>query len=161
MPSRANLLGGAAASDLGSQPFADSSELRQIPGLTRGTYERLVPYVTVYSMSPTVNPMTAGREVLLGIPGINPQEVDFFLASRAQSASSVEKPPLSGVDRYLSVTELGAATIVAVAKTDSGASFSREAVAMISPNLPIQPYRILRWRQPLDPAPSDAIAMQQ
>jgi general secretion pathway protein K len=150
VPTRANLLGGAVPADLGTQPFADASELRLIPGVTRATYERLLPFVTVYSMSPTINPITATREVLLGVPGINPQEVDFFLASRDQTAASIEKPPLSGVDRYIRIADLSAATIVAAAKTGSGASFTREVVAMISPNLAIQPYRILRWRQPFD-----------
>jgi general secretion pathway protein K len=161
VPSRADLPGETTTRDLDKQPFADESELRLIPGVTRATYERLRPFVTVYSMSPTVNPITATREVLLGIPGINPQEVGFFLASRDQAATSVEKPPLSGVDRYIRVTDLGTATIVAAATTTSGAAFTREAVAMISSNLAVQPYRILRWRQPLDSPAAGETPTQQ
>jgi general secretion pathway protein K len=161
VPSRADLLGGAGMTDLGKQPFADDSELRLIPGMTRATYERLLPFVTVYSMSPTINPMTATREVLLGIPGINAQEVGFFLVSRDQTATSAEKPPLSGVDRYIRIADLGAVTITAAATIGSGASFSREVVAMLSPNLAIQPYRILRWRQPLDQPAADDVTAQR
>lgn len=161
VPSRAALLGGAVTTDLGKQPFADDSELRLIPGVTRVTYERLLPFVTVYSLSATINPITATREVLLAIPGINPQEVEFFLASRDQAATSVEKPLLSGVDRYIRVADLGTATIIAAATTGSGASFTREAVAVISPNLAIQPYRILRWRQPLEPPAADEMTTQR
>jgi general secretion pathway protein K len=159
MPSRADPATGTSGLD--KQPFADESELRLIPGVTRATYERLRPFVTVYSMSPTINPITATREVLLGIPGINPQEVGFFLAARDQAAASVEKPPLSGVDRYIRVADLGTATIVAVATTASGAVFTREAVALISSNLAVQPYRILRWRQPLDSPAAGETPTQQ
>jgi general secretion pathway protein K len=149
--SRAGLFGSpAATTDIAKRPFADASELRMIPGVTRATYERILPFVTVYSSNFTVNPLTAPREVLLGIPGINPQEVDFLLAFREQSIANVEKPPLSGVDRYVSVADLSAATIIAKATTGSGATFAREAVAAISPNLAVQPYRILRWRQAYD-----------
>jgi len=149
--SRAGLFGSrAATTDLARRAFADASELRMIPGVTRATYERILPFVTVYSSSPTVNPLTAPREVLLGIPGIIPQEVDFLLVFREQAIANVEKPPLSGVDRYVSVTDLSAAAIIAKATTGSGATFAREAIAAISPNLAVQPYRILRWRQAYD-----------
>src|SRR5579863_6679421 len=60
----------SSASDITQQPFADLSELRLIPGVTRGIYDQLQPYLTVYSGVPTINPLTSTRAVLLAIPGI-------------------------------------------------------------------------------------------
>jgi hypothetical protein len=88
---------------------------------------------------------------LLTVPGISPEEVDFFLAARYQT--DFEKPALSGVDRYVGVTPLRAVTITARARVGT-ASFTREAVVLISGNLSLRPYRILRWQQPRESSPS-------
>ncbi len=146
-----------STSDFSKLPFADVSELRLVPGVTHGTYDRISPYLTVYAASPTINPMTAPREDLLGIPNINPQEVDFFLADRQAAASSAEKPSLSGVDNYVRVGILQAVTIIAKATTQDGAFFAREAVVTISPGFSIAPYRILRWTQFPEPAAGDEL----
>jgi general secretion pathway protein K len=136
----------SSATDLSKQPFADLSELRLVPGVTRAIYDQLQQCLTIYSSIPTVNPLTASREVLLAIPGVGQQDVEFWLASRDQTKTSLEKPPLTGVDRYVQATEVHAATVTATAVTSTGASFNREAVVAISPLLPLQPFRILRWR---------------
>ncbi len=130
---------------LGSQAFADPSEIWSLPGLSHDAAARLLPYLTVYSQRATLNPLTATRESLLAVPGIGPEEVDFFLAARHQA--DFEKPALSGVDRYVGVTPLRAVTITAQARAGT-ASFTREAVVLVSGNLPLRPYRILRWKQP-------------
>jgi general secretion pathway protein K len=159
-PARLYLGGDTYTADLAGRPFADLSELRLLPGITRATYDRLLPYLTVYSESATLNPVTASRDALLAVPGISPQEVDFYLGTRNQAAAGIEKPALSGADRYVQVGALHAVTITTKGVTPAGASFTREAVVMISPNLPIRPYRILSWRQPREPAPAAVAAAQ-
>lgn len=133
--------------NIADQAFADISELRLLPGVSRDAYERLRPYVTVYSQRPTINPLTASRTTLLAVPGISPQDVEFYLQARDQTASSIEKPALSGVDRYVQVAPLRVVTITARAVTAAGAVFTRQAVVSISGNLPSGPYQILSWRQ--------------
>ena len=133
------------------QAFADTSEILSLPGLSHDAATRLLPYLTVYSQLATINPLTAPREVLLAVPGIGPEEVDFFLNGRHQTG--FEKPALSGVDRYVAVTPPRAITITARSHTET-ASFTREAVVLISGNLSLQPYRILRWQQPRETPPS-------
>jgi general secretion pathway protein K len=145
--------------DIATLPFADLSELRLLPGVPRAVYERMVPYLTVFSESATLNPLTASRVALLAVPGISPQQVAFYLETREQSAGSIEKPALSGADRYVQLGALHAVTITAQAKAASGAVFSRQAVILLSPNLPQRPYRILSWRRPRSaPAPTVAAA---
>lgn len=143
--------------DIATLPFADLSELRLLPGVPHAAYERMVPYLTVFSESATLNPLTASREALLAVPGISPQQVAFYLETREQSASNIEKPALSGADRYVQLGALHAVTITAQAKAASGAVFSRQAVILLSPNLPQRPYRILSWRRP-HAAPPPAVA---
>jgi general secretion pathway protein K len=140
---------------LGMQAFADPSEILSLPGLSHDTATRLLPYLTVYSQRATLNPLTATRAALLAVPGIGQEEVDFFLAARHQT--DFEKPALSGVDRYVGVTPLRAVTITARARAGT-ASFTREAVVLVSGNLPLRPYRILRWQQPREVRPNRAAA---
>ena len=152
---------GAAAqrTDLSKLAFADVSELRLLSGMTRGTYERIKPYLTVYAQSQTINPQTAARATLLAIPGVSPQEVEFLLASRGQSLdNNAAKPTLSGVDRYVGQTPLRAATIIAAASTPQGAFFAREAIVTLAPNLGGN-FQIVQWRQLVGPSPSLAATL--
>jgi general secretion pathway protein K len=146
--------------DIATLPFADLSELRLLPGVPRAAYERMVPYLTVFSESATLNPLTASRVALLAVPGISPQQVAFYLETREQPASNIEKPALSGADRYVQLGALHAVTITAQAKAASGAAFSRQAVILLSPNLPQRPYRILSWRRPRAASPPAVAAAQ-
>ena len=91
------------------------------------------------------------------MPGISPEEVNFFLAARRQTQTGFEKPALSGVDRYVGTMPPRAITITARSHTGT-ASFTREAVVLVSGNLSLQPYRILRWQQPRETPPSLAAA---
>lgn len=149
-----------SVTDVNAKPFIDLSELRVIPGVTRSLYDKLAPYLTTYSDLPTVNPMTAPREVLAAIPGVSPQDLGFFLAARDQATTTgVEKPQLKTGANYLQIAELHAVTITAVATTSTGATFRRDAVVVISPLLPQRPFRILRWRRGTE-ASADQIAAQ-
>jgi general secretion pathway protein K len=151
----AGALDGADPGGLGLQAFGDTSEILSLPGLSRDAAARLLPSLTVYSQRAMINPLTASREVLLAIPGISPEEVDFLLIARRQAG--FEEPSLSGVGRFVAVSAPRAVTITARTRTGT-ASFAREVVVLISGNLPLRPYRILRWQQPREAPPSLATA---
>ena len=78
----------AAGSSAAAVPrqFFDVSELAQIPGISRDLFRAAAPFLTVYSFSPYINPMTAPAEVLRSLPGVNDTAIDAFLVSRAESA---------------------------------------------------------------------------
>ena len=149
LPSRFFFQSGTYDFDAAKQPFATVSELRLVAGLSDRLYQAIRPFVTVYSESATVNPLTAPRTVLLSIPGVSPQEVGFFLAARRTAAhgTGVGAPRLSGAGRYARIAEVHAVTIISRATVPGGASFTREAVAGLSPEVPLQPFKILSWRQ--------------
>jgi general secretion pathway protein K len=147
-PGRIYFGAGTDPADLATRAFADASELRLLPGVTRAAYGRLLPDVTVYSERPTINPLTASRAVLLAVPGISPQDVEFYLGMRDRGTSAIiEKPALSGVDRYVQIAPLRTVTITARAVTAHGAVFTQQAVVSVSGNFSLRPYRILSWRQ--------------
>jgi general secretion pathway protein K len=141
-----------AGGNLHSMPFAAVSELRRLPGMTSRVFERIRPYVTVYSESARINPRTAPPEVLLGLPGVSPQEVGFTLAARAKDGatrSTAEPPILSGVDRYIEASDVHAATITATAVAASGGRYVREAVVVLT-GAPLHPFRFAQWRQGIE-----------
>jgi hypothetical protein len=128
------------------------AELRLLPGMTRRSFDRLQPFLTVYSQSARINPRTAPREVLLGLPGVSPQEVGFALAARTavvDEDSNTDPPLLSGVDRFIEIADIHVAMITVTALSSGGGRFVREAVVILT-GAPLHPVRLVAWRQHLD-----------
>jgi general secretion pathway protein K len=155
-PKQFGLLPGDAGSpgglDVRAMPFAAVSELRQLPGVSRAVYDAVRPFVTVYSASRRVNPRTAPREVLLGLPGVSPQEVGFALQARRADAADLslgDAPALSGVERYVQGADVHAATVSAAARAADGGRFVREAVVILT-DAPLHPFQIVQWRQAVE-----------
>ncbi len=138
---------------IGAAAFGTVEELRQIEGVERDTFERLRPYLTVYAQTPVINPQTASRELLLAVPRIDRAQVEQYLLRRAEPPARDQRaaslPVLAGGEGYLGALGFRAATILARALTDSGASTSRRAVISLT-NQPANPIRILEWRQDVD-----------
>jgi general secretion pathway protein K len=139
--------------------FASVDELRQLPAIDQASFDRLKPFLTVYSQNPHVDPAVAPREVLLAVPGINPREVEQLLIARQAPPAAPGAPPpggagapplplLTGVDTYVARGQLRAATIVAEAQTASGSAFTRRAVVSMT-GTPLSPTQVLEWRQDL------------
>jgi general secretion pathway protein K len=171
MPGQPSGFGAPPIQDRQAAAFSSVEELRQLPAVDQASFDRLKPFLTVYSQSPRVDPTVAPREVLLAVPGINPREVDQLLVARqtlrqaaaagpggpppagmiaAQSgaAGTPPLPALTGVDAYLATGQLRAATIIAEAQTASGSAFTRRAVISLS-GTPLNPIQVLEWRQEL------------
>jgi general secretion pathway protein K len=141
-------------------PFAMVSELQLEAHLPRWAYDRLRPFVTVYTSSEHINLLTAPEAVLLALPGTRPDEVHAYVGARAaltagQSAQSL--PQISGVGQFGENGELRAATVTATA-TAAGAVFSREAVFALSLERTRNPYTLLHWVQApeIEPPPPPA-----
>ena len=132
-------------------PFVAVEELHQVMGMTAELYRRVAPFLTVYSSRSSVDPMVAPAEVLLAVPGIVPEQVDYLLALRAVAGEmgGVEAwLPLTSVEGYFSPLKPDRPiyTVRAEAHTGDGAVFVREAVVQIDRNKP-QPFGFEAWRQ--------------
>lgn len=127
--------------------FFDVGELAQVPGISRQLARRASPFLTVYSFSPYVNPMTAPPEVLRSLPGADQAAIARFLASRAESgddtALASDVPPAANI----AVAPVSTVTIIARAQAASGGRFTREAVVSLAAT-PGVPFAILAWGRP-------------
>jgi len=146
----------AAAGDstaAAARQFYDVGELSQIPGVTRDLFRAAAPFLTVYSFSPYINPMTAPAEVLRSLPGVTEAAVDAFLASRADSSGDPTAASGMPAAADIAVAPVTIVTITARARTPTGARFAREAVVALG-GTPGTPFTILAWGQPRYLAPA-------
>lgn len=136
-----------AKPDRQTAAFTTVEELRLLPALDAASFARLRPFVTVYAQSDHIDPAVAPREVLLAIPGVNPGEVERLLAARPAAAQSLAPlPPLTGAEAYVAAGQLHTATIIAVAQSEAGTSFTQRSVIALT-GQPLTPVQVLEWRQ--------------
>ncbi len=134
--------------------FLSVAELTQVLPVDRQAYARLAPLVTVYSWAPQVDPMTASRQVLLAVPGLDAGVVDRFIDARdasyaSQSAdggarSRLPMELLSPGARYLSRADSRVYTVEAVGELSTGARASRRAVVQLTGDVR-KPFSIVAW----------------
>ncbi|HEX3864913.1 MAG TPA: hypothetical protein VHY35_24770 [Stellaceae bacterium] len=142
--------------DAARRPFASVAELRLAAPLSQLSYERLRPFVTVYTRSTRVNPLTASLPVLLAIPGIRPAEAAAFIEARGKLVAggpAQELPTIAGVDDFIESGDLRHATVTSVATTRAGVVYAREAVIALAQERPLTPFTILQWTQAATAAP--------
>lgn len=65
-------------------PFTEVSELLWVRGITPALYRRLAPALTVHSGQAGIDSRVAERVVLMALPNVVEEDVDAFLATRAQ-----------------------------------------------------------------------------
>lgn len=148
---------GAEAADYGAAgrpyvprngPFLAVDELRLVLGMTPALFARIRPFITVYSQSARINPLTAPAEVIRSLPGISLEQAELYVAARAtlDVPQAAMLPALIGAERYLARLAPQTVTISSEAHTARGGSFVREAVAVFT-RTPAAPYRLVSWRQ--------------
>ncbi|HYG90384.1 MAG TPA: hypothetical protein VD978_29460 [Azospirillum sp.] len=129
--------------------FDSVDELLQVAGVTPELFWRIAPALTVYSGRATIDPTVAPRLALQALPGVDSRLADFlanFRPGRPRSAASGPLPDLSKVQTMMTPSRHQVFTVRAVARTQGGAAFVREAVVQLSKDVN-RPYAILAWRQ--------------
>ena len=142
------MFGGPRFRDIGGEPFESVDWLLQLPGMTRALYDRIRPFVTVYSQSAHINVATAPRPVLLSLPGMTSHDADLLLAARAEGKTGpAALPPIPESARSFAASlDTRSVTIAAEVATPSGGVFIRRAVVALT-GKPYQPVQFLEWRQ--------------
>lgn len=133
-------------------PFEDIAELQQVLGMSSALYQRIEKSLTVFSQQSGINPAAAPKEVLLSIPGVNPDVIMNYLAERKARQVAGETPPLPPIGGpYLAPAGGQAYRVRAKAKLEGGESVIIEAV--ISPGSGmggVIPYSVVsQWREDL------------
>jgi general secretion pathway protein K len=143
--------GQGTSSDSSAPPaprqFFDVSELAQIPGINRALFRAAAPFLTVYSFSPYINPMTAPAEVLRSLPGVDEGSIGPFLAGRADAGTDPAATPALPGAGDIAVAAVSTVTITAHARSTAGARFTLQAVVSLAAR-PNAPFTILAWGQP-------------
>ena len=138
----AGLLQGAA-----DRPFAMESELLRVLGMTQSLYERVRPYVTVYSGAEGIDVTQAPRPVLEALPGITPAVVEALLtAGREVDPFSLieDQQLLAEFETFIVPSREVVFTIRALGRTSGGGRFVRQAVIELDPARD-QPFLIYAW----------------
>jgi general secretion pathway protein K len=158
--------------DAKDAPFELVDELRQVLGLTREIYDRVAPFVTVYSGRAEVDRAIAPPLVLAalyggdadaaaaeeaGAPPLGPEEEEEHRAFTGRLDTPGAVPPRRGrVETPFAApaSTAPAFTVRAEAEAPSGAVFVREAVVGLTRQAD-RPFTVLAWRrdQPQAPLP--------
>lgn len=165
--------GSAGAKD---DRFATVDELLQVRGMTPRLYARIAPLVTVHSVMPVVDPLTADPRVLAAVPGIDHAELTRFLNLRAELGPVLNAPvPTDPAQKQISrdrrskiMAKLRAAVpqhnavarffvtdsfgqpafeVIAEATSAEGGHFRRDAILRIDLG-GVGSYQLLEWRRP-------------
>jgi general secretion pathway protein K len=125
--------------------FESVGELQRVLGVTPELLARIAGSLTIYSQQRGINSATAPRNSLLALPGVTPDQVDAFIASRNDAlANQLPVPPFPPAQAYSGTSPVW--RIHVEATTPDGVTFARDAVVRPQ-NDPRQPMVVLLWQE--------------
>jgi general secretion pathway protein K len=133
-------------------PFENVTELQQVLGVSLELYRKIEKLVTIFSGQIGIDPTVASREVLLAVPGINPQLIEAYVEARRVSRARGEIPPLPPIAAGYVVSAGGVAySVRAEAKIAGEGTAIIEAVVSPGANMGgVIPYSsVFEWREGL------------
>ena len=112
-----------------NRPFRSVAELRLVLGMNEEIFQRLRPYVTVYSRRRGVDPRYAPEMVLRAIPGLGESAIDEILETRDGQLGGRGANPRGA---YFNRSNRRSFTVFAEAEMADGGRFLRHAVIELS-----------------------------
>ena len=127
-------------------PFAHVNELGLVLGLPPALVERALPFVTVFSGAPGVDPLSAPPEVIAALPGMTPLSLKQFLSDRAALPSdpAAIAAALGEAKALGTVRKSQAYRLLIGVHLKNGRNTASEVV--ISVRGEEDPYRVLSWQ---------------
>ena len=127
-------------------PFAHVNELGLVLGLPPALVERALPFVTVFSGAPGVDPLSAPPEVIAALPGMTPLSLKQFLSDRAALPSdpAAIAAALGEAKALGTVRKSQAYRLLIGVHLKNGRNTASEVV--ISLRGEEDPYRVLSWQ---------------
>ena len=126
--------------------FESVGELSRVLGMTPEVYARIAPLLTVLSRQAGVNAATAPREVLLALPMVTAEQVDAYLAQRAEARANKLPVPMFAAGAGYAAGATQVWRVRAEVAMPDGVTFVREAVLRPSGD-PQHPLSILAWTE--------------
>jgi general secretion pathway protein K len=142
--------------------FLSVDELTLVFGVGADIHARLAPFVSVYSWTSQVDPITAPRQVLRAVPGLDADSVDRFIAVRNVWQAGDGDPShmplglLSAGIHYLSLAKSSVYTIDAVGESAAGTRVSRRALIRLTGRAR-QPFAIVAWFESIPDVEADIL----
>jgi general secretion pathway protein K len=123
------------------------SELGQIFGFSPDLITRIMPFVTIYSNTSKVDPLSTTATVLASLPGIDHEVAEAFITERDalfEQQSTVNLDILSPASQYLAPDHTQSiVNIVSTVRSPGNALYSWEACVLIEQNK--KQYKIIEW----------------
>ncbi len=130
------------------QAFVSVSELSLVQGIPLDVYRELTKFFTVHTRASRVDTQAASLDVLLAIPGLNPDAVERYIQERESANDGVsQRVPLDLLAAgagYLSRTRPTIYAILAEARVEGGA-VARNGVVVRLARSRQSPYLVLAW----------------
>lgn len=132
-------------------PFASVEELWLVLDLPPALVERAMPFVTVFSGQREISVLDAAPEVVASLPGMTPALLDMFLKQRPNLPRTIKAivDALGSVNMAAVAQGSDAVRVQTTIMFDSGRRAAAEAVILLDSN--DDPYRVLSWRDNVDP----------
>jgi general secretion pathway protein K len=128
--------------------FFSIAQLYALEGADAAVVDKLLPFVSLYSVEGKINPMAAPAEVMQLIPGLTPKEVEILAAARSQRHwnNQIVQDILVRHNKYLNVGQSNIFVIdVKVVSGRGMISGSRMRAVVIVDETAKVPFRILAW----------------
>jgi general secretion pathway protein K len=127
-------------------PFAHANELALVLGLPPALVERALPFVTVFSGQPKINPLAAAPEVIAALPGMTPSALKEFLRERPALSSDTAAiaTALGPAQANATIEKTDFFRILTTIKFDNGRRTSSEVVIKLGSEE--EPFRVLSWQ---------------
>ena len=120
---------------IGTRYFVHPVQLASLPGFSKEYVRSILPYITVASGSPLVDPYLASGPVLEALPGTTPNQVQAFLAVRDTNTSRETALTMLGADKtFLTDTAAVGWRLEIVSTPGLGRSRRREVVIAVAKN---------------------------
>jgi general secretion pathway protein K len=140
-----------ASGDVPPQAFQTIEDLRLVPGIPPALFAKIAPFITVYSHTAAIDPLTAPLAVLASVPDANPRTLQALVVARAQAVPVPGTLPMLNDPLGLEPRpRFQTLTVRSTGTTAGGTAFIREAVVLLTGDAK-QPFRFLTWRQAQEP----------
>jgi len=139
----------AAGRDFGPKNalFESVDELQQVLGVSPDFYQRVAPFLTVYSNQSGINPAVAAPEVLYALPDVDPLLIEQYLQLREESIQqALPPPPAPNLGAHLSQAQGLAYDVGVTVNFESGTVAFVEATVTQGRRAD-QVYHLLTWRE--------------
>ncbi len=130
-------------------PFPQAEELWLVRGIPPLVIEKMLPFVTVFSNQASVNVLDAAPQVLAGLPGMTPENLQAVLALRADPAADPRavRAAAGGEGATLAARRPTGITVEAHFRQRQPQCRRGRGAASGGRR---QPYRVLSWRNAAD-----------